>query len=484
MSSSDTQPNVLFILTDDQGPWAMGCAGNTEIVTPNLDRLAATGIRFDNCFCTSPVCSPARASLLTGRIPSQHGVHDWLASGNSPLEPHRNGRLVEYLQGQRGYTEDLAEAGYTCGLSGKWHLGDSLHPQKGHTFWETHAHGGGPYYNAPMIRDGQVYQEPKYVTDAITDNALRFLQEQKNAEKPFYLGVHYTAPHLPWGPEHHPKEIYEGYFQNCPFESVPDGLTAPSWVRYRNLPVDDVKTRRTYLGGYYTAMQIMDANVGRLIDWLEANGLRDNTLIVFTSDNGMCMGHHGLYGKGNATFPLCMFEEAVKVPFLVSQPGSVPEGVVRSEMINHYDFMPTLLDYLNVKSHTCDDLPGFSYAAALTGQALVAREDVVVFEEYGPVHMIRTQTWKYVHRYPYGPHELYNLEQDPGETRNLSRDASAVEVERELNNRLSQWFCRYVDPNRDGTHEAVTGSGQLGLCGTESEGLQAFCQSRVLSVLP
>jgi arylsulfatase A-like enzyme len=130
---TSTHTNILFILSDDQGAWAMGCAGNDEIETPNLDRLAETGMRFENFFCASPVCSPARATLLTGRIPSQHGIHDWLAAGNTTAayEPERNGELTEYLVGQPGYTDYLAAAGYDCGISGKWHLGDSHHAQKG-----------------------------------------------------------------------------------------------------------------------------------------------------------------------------------------------------------------------------------------------------------------------------------------------------------------------------------------------------------------
>src|SRR5512138_2502227 len=130
------KPNIVLFLTDDQGFWALGCAGNPEIITPNLDRLASGGIRFDNFFCASPVCSPARASLLTGRMPSAHGVLDWIRLGNlvSPPElPVFAGDhcAIEYLQGMRAYTETLSEAGYRCGLSGKWHLGDSLNPQKG-----------------------------------------------------------------------------------------------------------------------------------------------------------------------------------------------------------------------------------------------------------------------------------------------------------------------------------------------------------------
>jgi arylsulfatase A-like enzyme len=468
MASRDQdRPNIIFILTDDQGAWAMGCAGNSEIRTPTLDRLAETGTRFENFFCTTPVCSPARASLLTGRIPSQHGVHDWLRAGNSTAdhESPEQGALIEYLKDCRGYTDDLAAAGYECGMSGKWHMGDSHHAQKGFKFWEVHARGGGPYYGAPMIRNGEVYKEPRYVTDVITDNALRFLEQQKDGEKPFYLSVHYTAPHTPWTRENHPPELYDSYRLGCDFESVPWGLEPPEWVKDLSIPVKDEKKRRTCLSGYFTAVTAMDSNVGRILEWLEEHDLRGNTLIVFTADNGMNMGHHGVFGKGNATWPLNMWEESVKVPFIVSRPGSVPEGVVRSELLSQYDFMPTLLDYAGVGAAEPDGLPGRSFAPLLRGEEQNGHDRVVVFDEYGPVRMIRTREWKYVHRYPDGPHELYDLTNDPGETRNLVSDHEHQGRVDEMRESLKDWFARYVNPEIDGTREGVTGLGQLGWAG-------------------
>jgi choline-sulfatase len=275
------RPNILFLLSDDQGCWAMGCAGNREIRTPHLDRLAATGIRFDSFFCASPVCSPARASILTGRIPSRHGVHGWLRAGNTiaPHEPERGGRVIEYLKGQPGYTDYLARAGYVCGISGKWHLGDSHHAQKGFSFWEVHAKGGGPYYDAPMVPNGEVYTDRRYVTDAITDNALGFLERQKERVSPFYLSVHYTAPHAPWERQHHPAELFDEYHDGCLFESVPDALAPPDWVQRLTIPVSDAATRRVYLSGYSAAITAMDSNIGRLLDWLEANGSEPRILV-------------------------------------------------------------------------------------------------------------------------------------------------------------------------------------------------------------
>ena len=205
-SVNPEKPNIIFILSDDQGAWAMGCAGNEELDTPNLDRLAATGIRFANFFCASPVCSPARASILTGQIPSQHGVQDFLRRGNSTLLPGDGLKRSSICKGRRSYIQTLAENGYACGLSGKWHLGRSALPQLGFDYWNVHATGGGNYYNAPMLKDGELHQPEGYVTDVITDNALDFLSGQLGSEAPFSLNVHYTAPHAPWGREHHPDD--------------------------------------------------------------------------------------------------------------------------------------------------------------------------------------------------------------------------------------------------------------------------------------
>jgi|TARA_Y100000310_G_C20695877_1_gene825689 arylsulfatase A-like enzyme len=462
-SRSAEQPNLLFVLTDDQGAWAMGCAGNSEIRSPNLDRLAAEGIRFDNFFCASPVCSPARASILTGRIPSQHGVHDFLHwqadSGAGGLNKKVPADNVQFLAGQPTYAEILGRAGYDTCLSGKWHLGDGLEPRSGFQTWNPMPYGASEYFKAPVVENGElVTHEGDYSSDLFTDNALKFLERQVGDAKPFCLNVHFTAPHAPWGRRQHPREIWNDYYDNCPFASVP-GHEEPLPIGFHAQPIDEEGRRRS-LAGYFAAIQGMDRNVGRLLDWLDDNDLASNTLVVFMSDNGMNMGHHGLYGKGNATWPQNMFDTSVKVPCLIRRPGHVPENQINTHLLSQYDWLPTLLEYVGLSAGLPNGLPGRSFAPLLTGDELQERESIYVFDEYGPVRMIRSREWKLVWRYPAGAHELYNVIEDPGELANLfNRPGHRDRISSMLGD-LEGWFERYVDPQLDGTKLAITGRGQ------------------------
>jgi arylsulfatase A-like enzyme len=485
-SDEPDRPNVVFVLSDDQGPWAAGCYGNPEIHTPNIDRLAAEGVRFENFFCTSPVCSPSRASYLTGTIPSQHGVHDWVRTGN--VDPDVGYReeaeavahpSVAYLEDQPTYTEVLAEHGYECAFSGKWHLGDSATPQAGFEHWFAHQKGGGPYYDAPVVRDGEFEREPEYITDAITDEALGFLDA---VSEPFYLGVHYTAPHSPWTGSDgeasgmHPPEIVERY-DDCPFKTCPQEPMHPDATGLTKRSMGDHEA----LKGYYAAITAMDQQIGRLIDRLEERGLREDTLIVFTSDNGFSCGHHGFWGKGNGTFPLNMYENSIRVPFVASHPGRIPRGTVSEAMVNGYDFMPTLLEYLDLPrpDAATEDRPrrpGESRLPALLGDPDAGRNQVVAHTEYGTVRMLRTERWKYVHRYAFGPHELYDLENDPEERNNLIDDPDHQDRVESMRTELVQWFDRHVDPATDGARFPVTGTGQLTRIDADHPGEGVFHQ--------
>ena len=201
------RPNVLFILSDDQGAWALGCGGNPEIRTPVLDRLAQRGVRFANFFCTSPVCSPARASLLTGDIPSRHGVHDWIRVGSM------GDNRVDYLAGQTLITDVLADNGYRCALIGKWHLGASDVPRPNFVKWFAHQSGMGPYYDAPMVDErSPVHRRRLPVRRARGRRDARSSHDEAARPEPFWLSLRFTAPHYPWI-DSHPKaftDLYRG----------------------------------------------------------------------------------------------------------------------------------------------------------------------------------------------------------------------------------------------------------------------------------
>lgn len=491
--------NILMILSDDHGYWGMGCAGNTEVHTPNLDKIAKEGIRFENFFCASPVCSPARASIFTGKIPSQHGIHDWIGKGHineSEISNELREKIydeksediyiwskvqmkgdvaIEYLKDQKLFTEHLNESGYECAMIGKWHLGNSGKPQGGFSYWKTLALGGDNYYYATILEDNQfVMKEGVHITDYITKEAIHYIEEKRDNKKPFYLSIHYTAPHSPWEKEQHPEEIYRMY-ENCPCKDVPFEALHP----WSNSKMKTEEEHRVYhqmaVRGYYSAITAMDRGIGEILEVLKEQGLLENTIILFTGDNGMNMGHHGIYGKGNGTFPLNLYDTSVKVPMLIRMPNEKEPGRVLTCLLSHYDLAPTLMDVVGLEENIIgENLPGKSFKNILEGEDEETKDEVVIMDEYGPNRMIRTQEWKYIHRYPYGPHELYHLSTDPEEVNNLINKKEYEIVKYELRNKLNLWYSKYVDPNKDGKGEAVTGNGQINLVGIKSNGKPSF----------
>jgi arylsulfatase A-like enzyme len=218
----------------------------------------------------------------------------------------------------------------------------------------------------------------------------------------------------------------------------------------------------------------MDADVGRIVDRIEELGLREDTLIVFTSDNGYSCGHHGFWGKGNGTFPLNMYENSVKVPLIFSHPGRLPEGGTTRALTSGYDFMPTLVAYLGLPQLDNGGLPGCSFLPVLTGESDKGRESVVVYAEYGPTRMLRTREWKYVHRYPYGPNELYDLINDPDERENRADEPEQSGRIRGMRQQLAEWFARYVNPAVDGASLPASGNGQATPIDPQSCGENSF----------
>lgn len=471
------RPDFLFILADDMGSWAMRCAGNKDVITPNLDRLAENGMLFDNFFCASPVCSPARASIMTGMMPSAHGVHDWLRSGSLdrgalPDKPcfADERKPIRYLEGKTAFTDVLAENGYSCALSGKWHLGDSLSKQNGFSKWFTIGRGGCDYYHPDIIEDGTLKFCDRYITDLITEHAIDYLDNLASEEKPFFLSVNYTAPHSPWGEEQHPADVYNLY-RDCTFTSTPDLPLHPDQLM--SAPHGVGEERKRLLRGYYSAITAMDRGIGQIVDKLESLGRLENTIIIFSGDNGMNMGHHGIWGKGNGTFPLNLFDTSVKVPVIISWKNHIAckrEGTI----LSHYDLFPTILELAGCNIPCSELRPGKSFAPLLLGGTYNSEDIIYVFDEYGSSRMIRTDEYKLIYRYPYGPHSLFDLINDPDEAKNLYGDPNYKEIQENLINRLFTWFNKYTDPAVDGTHEGVTGMGQIRKAGIYSEGKPVY----------
>ena len=460
--------NVIVIVSDDQGPWAMNCAGNKEILTPSLDALASTGTRFSNFFCVSPVCSPARASLYSGLTPSQHGVHDHIRQGNS------GPAAIEYLEGLTLLSDLLSSNGYVCGLSGKWHLGASDQPQHGFEHWYAHPGGMGSYLGTAMFRGAVQEQCDGYVTDAIADDAISFMRDATEGKRHFFSLVGFTAPHSPWVGQH-PEDLMALY-RDCDFLSCPQEPWHP-WgpTSFHVDMMNAVKNPRESLKGYFAAVTGMDRAIGRILSYIDAAGLREDTVVLFVADNGFNCGHHGIWGKGNATFPQNMYEESVRVPAILRCPNQAA-GSVFDGLVSAYDVYPTIAELCGIPIEDGWDRPGRSLKPLLDGQTAEgwSREIVTVYSEYGPTRMARSAEWKDARRYPDGPDELYWLAEDPGERRNLIDDAVSVRVLPDLRLALEDWFGRYARGGFEGILAPVTGAGQRDRMGPAGKGREAF----------
>ncbi|MDA4893868.1 sulfatase-like hydrolase/transferase [Streptomyces sp. MS2A] len=434
-------PNILVFLSDDHAQWAAGAYGNQEIQTPTLDHLARTGVRFDNAFTNSPVCSPARASFFTGRIPSQHGVHDYL--GNADPDPG----APEWLRGERLLPEILKEHGYVTGLSGKWHLGDDAAPARGFDFWYSRgaAVSEADGYESPWQRRADV--EQAYDHHAITTHALEFL-ENRPRDRPFFLVVGHIATHSPWS---RGLERLVSRYRGCAFTDIPDDITYP-FGRLRSESLYPSRREPSEaLAQYYASVTEIDEQVGRLLDSLASTGAAENTAVVYTSDHGLNTGHHGIWGKGNGTLPYNVVEESIRIPLIVRFPGGALGGQRRAEPVTHVDTFQTILDLTGAACPSDRDTPypGRSYAPLLVSAPDPGRDDAV-FVEYGTLRAVRLGDLKLVRRYPEGPDELFDLVRDPRETRNAIHDPQHHEAVAALTARLEEYFARYEVPEHRG----------------------------------
>jgi len=402
--SRASRPNVVMFMTDDHGAWTLGSYGCQEAQTPNLDTLAAGGARFTRAYACTPVCSPSRMTWITGRVPSVHGVQDWLRPVDSFAE-----RSQRWLQGHPTYTEILAKNGYTLGMTGKWHMGDDHITQAGFSYWATIPGGGGPYQDCEFVVNGKKVQTKGFKTDRVTDFALEFLDRERGKENPFYLLVPYYAPHTPY--DYQPEE-YRAPYNSASFSCFSDAERHPWSNRSLRTHYRNPKSKHAYSA----LIRGVDANVGRILKRLEEMGQRENTLVVFTADQGWNAGQHGFWGKGNGTWPFNMYEESIRVPLIWNHPGKIKPGVT-DRMVSSYDYFPTILDYLRVKAPADSRRVGRNYAPALRSEN--PRWQNRLYFEYSFVRALRTENAKLIQRTREWPGELYDLEADAGETKNL-----------------------------------------------------------------
>ncbi len=437
--------NVLVVMSDDHAQWAAGCYGNAELRTPTLDYLAATGTRMDNAFTPIPVCSPARACFWTGRLPSQHGVHDHLAERDAEVNS------VPWMARETTLAQLVQRQGYVTGLSGKWHLGSPGRVADGFDFWFSQsspvARAWG--FHSPWSQTG--YAPPSYNRHLITDRAVEFLRTRPQG-RPFFLFVGPIATHSPW--LGHSERLVESY-RSCTFGDIPSDTTysfgrpsVEALFRTRDHP-------REALAQYYAAVTEIDEQIGRLVDELEAQQQRESTLVVYTADHGLNMGHHGLWGKGNATRPYNMLEESIRIPLIINQPGAVLGGQVRQEPVTHCDVFATLLEHVGIAMPPAQgtDYPGRSFHDLCLGKA-IGDWPSETYGEYGNLRMVRTHRYKLVRRYPSGPCELFDLAADPRETHNLYNCSTSAALVEHLTAKIDTYFDRYEVSDRSGLRVA------------------------------
>lgn len=443
------QPNILVLLTDDHGQWASECYGTDEMVTPSLNYLADTGTRMANAYTPCPVCSPARACFWTGRMPSQHGIHDWI---NEPVYSH------PWLEGEVLLPEVLKAAGYQTGFVGKWHCGQSWIAQRGFDYYLGENKDQYPHKGVCRFTENGVPVEFKGHRSAfLAERALTFLR-QRDREKPFFLFVGMVDTHTPFQshPERLAKRFRKASFHNIPREKYvgPGRATHPA-------PTEE-SIWRGDTAEYYAAASFVDQNLGALLDELDGKGDLDNTLVVYAADHGHMNGHHGLYTKGNATVPQNFYEESIRVPCLLRWPGHIAAGRVSTLPTSHCDLFQTLLDAAGCPESgeraAARNSPGRSFLPLLAEGSSPESDQSAApslwFCEYGNARMVRDQRHKLIVRYPpHAPHfsdELYDLEADPRETTNRISDPSAQPTVRRLQESLDAFFAKHEVPGHSG----------------------------------
>jgi arylsulfatase A-like enzyme len=469
-----SQPNIIFIMADDHAAHAVSAYGSRINRTPHIDRIANEGIRFANCFCTNSICAPSRAVILTGKYSHLNGVRDNAVSFNGT---------------QRTFPKILQEAGYQTAMIGKWHLKSD---PTGFDYWNV-LPGQGYYYNPEFIEMGENIKHTGYVTDIITDIALDFLENRRDRSKPFLMMLHHKAPHRTWNPAPRhlniyddvvfpePDTLFDDYATRSraaleqemtlrdhmriehdvkmgpPPERLNDEQRAAWEDAYRpkrevflkEKPEGDELVRwiyKRYMEDYLGCIAAVDESVERLLNFLDESGLAENTVVVYTSDQGFFLGDHGWYDKR------FMYEESLRMPLLVRYPERIESGSVCDHIVSNLDFAPTFLDLAGAEIPT--GMQGRSLKNLLFNEESEEWRQYLYYHyyEYPAVHMakrhygVRTKQYKLLHfYYDIDAWELYDLEKDPNELNNVYDNLAYADIVTELKTEIRRLQDLYGD---------------------------------------
>jgi arylsulfatase A-like enzyme len=471
-----SRPNIIFIMSDDHAAHAVSAYGSRINRTPHIDRIAREGIRFENCFCTNSICAPSRAVILTGKYSHLNGVRD---------------NVVSFDGTQRTFPKILQEAGYQTAMIGKWHLKSD---PTAFDYWNV-LPGQGNYYNPDLIEMGEKKRHTGYVTDIITDIALDFLENRRDRSKPFLMMLHHKAPHRNWhpAPRHlhmyddvafpEPETLFDDYATRS--RAAPEQeMTLREHMRiehdvkmgdppqrlndeqheaweaayrpkreafFKEKPEGDALVRwiyKRYMEDYLGCIAAVDENVGRLLDYLDGSGLAENTIVVYTSDQGFFLGDHGWFDKR------FMYEESLRMPLVVRYPGRIESGSVSDNIVSNLDFAPTFLELVGAKIPT--EMQGHSLKNLLLDEYVEEWRQSLYYHyyEYPAVHMakrhygVRTKQYKLLHfYYDIDAWELYDLKKDPNEINNVYENPAYTDVVTELKTEIKRLQDLYGDSN-------------------------------------
>ncbi|QDU64434.1 Arylsulfatase [Planctomycetes bacterium Pan216] len=468
-------PNIIFMFADDHAYQAIGAYGSKINETPNIDRLAREGMLFLNCFVTNSICGPSRAVIQTGKYSHLNGFV-------------RNGNYFDNKQ--QTFPKLLQKAGYQTAVIGKWHLASD---PAGFDWYEVLI-GQGPYYNPPMKTNGEVVKHTGYTTEIITEQTLAWLKDKRDPNKPFMLMMQHKAPHRQWdpGPKYlnkyddkkipEPETLFDDYAnRGTPAKTqdmsiaktmterdlklVPPKNLTPEQLEVWNKAYDEKNKAfkeanlegdelvrwkyQRYIKDYLRCISSVDDSVGAVLDYLDKSGLADNTIVIYSSDQGFYLGEHGWFDKR------WIYEESLRTPLLVRWPGVVKAGSVNTDIVSNLDFAETFLDIAGVK--VPKDMQGRSLLPLLEGKTPEdwRKSFYYHYYEYPAVHSVHrhygvvTDRYKLIYFYQIGEWELYDLEKDPNELRNVYGEKEYESVVANLKKELTRLREELKVPEED-----------------------------------